>query len=124
VIGLNQAQQRRLAKFIAAGIPLPAAIILAMSSDEEIMQEAQAAVTFANTALDQGRDLVADVGMDVLQGKPKKAKKRVKSAAQRAYAKAFKKVQSKYKLKSGKWKKGGFKRAVKEAHKLAKRARK
>ena len=95
-----------------------------MSSDDEIMQEAQAAVTFANTALDQGRDLVADVGMDVIQGKPRKAKKKVKSAAQRAYAKAFKKVQSKYKLKSGKWKKGGFKRAVKEAHKLAKRARK
>ena len=95
-----------------------------MSSDEEIMQEAQAAVTFANTALDQGRDLAADVGMDILQGKPKKAKKKVKSAAQRAYAKAFKKVQSKYKLKSGKWKKGGFKRAVKEAHKIAKRARK
>jgi hypothetical protein len=37
------------------------------------------------------------------------------------YSKAFKKVQSKYKLKSGKWKKGGFKRAVKEAHKLAKK---
>ena len=37
-----------------------------------------------------------------------------------AYARAFKKVQSKYKLKSGKWKKGGFGRAVREAHKLAK----
>tara|TARA_Y100001937_G_scaffold41832_1_gene59337 strand:+ start:146 stop:520 length:375 start_codon:yes stop_codon:yes gene_type:complete len=124
VIGLNQAQQRRLAKFIAAGIPLPTAIILAMSSDEEIMQEAQAALAMTNTAIDKGRDLVADVGIDVLQGKPKKARKRVKSAAQRAYAKAFKKVQGKYKLKSGKWKKDGFKRAVKEAHKLAKRARK
>ena len=124
MIGLNQAQQKRLAKFIAAGIPLPTAIILAMSSDEEIMQEAQAALAMTNTALDKGRDLIADVGMDIIQGKPKKAKKRVKSAAQRAYAKAFKKVQGKYKLKSGKWKKGGFKRAVKEAHKLAKRARK
>ena len=124
MIGLNQAQQRRLAKFIAAGIPLPTAIILAMSSDDQIMAEAQAALAMTNTAINQGRDLVADVGMDVLQGKPKKAKKKVKSAAQRAYAKAFKKVQSKYKLKSGKWKKDGFKRAVKEAHKLAKRSMK
>ena len=124
MIGLNQAQQMRLAKFIAAGIPLPTAIILAMSSDDQIMAEAQAALAMTNTAINQGRDLVADVGMDVLQGKPKKAKKKVKSAAQRAYAKAFKKVQSKYKLKSGKWKKDGFKRAVKEAHKLAKRSMK
>tara|TARA_Y100001938_G_scaffold86607_1_gene118844 strand:+ start:322 stop:696 length:375 start_codon:yes stop_codon:yes gene_type:complete len=124
VIGLNQAQQSRLAKFIAAGIPLPTAIILAMSSDDQIMAEAQAALAMTNTAINQGRDVVADVGMDVLQGKPKKAKKKVKSAAQRAYAKAFKKVQSKYKLKSGKWKKDGFKRAVKEAHKLAKRSMK
>ena len=124
MIGLNQAQQSRLAKFIAAGIPLPTAIILAMSSDDQIMAEAQAALAMTNTAINQGRDLVADVGMDVLQGKPKKAKKKVKSAAQRAYAKAFKKVQSKYKLKSGKWKKDGFKRAVKEAHKLAKRSMK
>ena len=124
MIGLNQAQQSRLAKFIAAGIPLPTAIILAMSSDDQIMAEAQAALAMTNTAINQGRDVVADVGMDVLQGKPKKAKKKVKSAAQRAYAKAFKKVQSKYKLKSGKWKKDGFKRAVKEAHKLAKRSMK
>lgn len=51
----------------------------------------------------------------------KKAKRKVKSAAKTAYSKAFKEVQSKYKLKSGKWKKDGFKRAVKEAHKLAKR---
>ena len=121
---MNQAQQSRLAKFIAAGIPLPTAIILAMSSDDQIMAEAQAALAMTNTAINQGRDVVADVGMDVLQGKPKKAKKKVKSAAQRAYAKAFKKVQSKYKLKSGKWKKDGFKRAVKEAHKLAKRSMK
>ena len=32
---------------------------------------------------------------------------------------AFKKVAPRYKLKSGKWKAGGFKRAVKEAHKIA-----
>ena len=43
------------------------------------------------------------------------------SAYSKKYGKAFKKVQGKYKLKSGKWAKDGFKRAQKAAHKLAKR---
>jgi hypothetical protein len=47
-----------------------------------------------------------------------KAKKKV-SAYNRKYKAAFKKVAPRYKLKSGKWKAGGFKRAVKEAHKMA-----
>jgi hypothetical protein len=47
-----------------------------------------------------------------------KAKKKV-SAYNRAYKAAFKKVAPRYKLKSGKWKAGGFKRAVKEAHRIA-----
>jgi hypothetical protein len=47
-----------------------------------------------------------------------KAKKKV-SAYNRRYKAAFKKVAPRYKLKSGKWKAGGFKRAVKEAHKMA-----
>lgn len=47
-----------------------------------------------------------------------KAKKKV-SAYNRKYKAAFKKVAPRYKLKSGKWKGGGFKRAVKEAHKIA-----
>ena len=50
------------------------------------------------------------------QDKPKRKTKKNTN-----YSKAFKKVESKYKLKSGKWKKDGFKRAVKEAHKLAKK---
>jgi hypothetical protein len=48
------------------------------------------------------------------------AKRRSTTAYQRAYKKAFKQVAPKYKLKNGKWKKDGFKRAVKEAHKIAK----
>lgn len=48
----------------------------------------------------------------------RKAKKRASPYA-RKYKAAFKKISSKYKLKNGKWKAGGFKRAVKEAHKLA-----
>jgi hypothetical protein len=47
-----------------------------------------------------------------------KAKKKV-SAYNRKYKAAFKKVAPRYKLKSGKWKAGGFKRAVREAHKMA-----
>jgi hypothetical protein len=41
------------------------------------------------------------------------------SAYNRKYKAAFKKVAPRYKLKSGKWKANGFKRAVKEAHKIA-----
>lgn len=47
--------------------------------------------------------------------------KRKTSAYARKYKKAFAKVASKYKLKSGAWRTGGFDRAVKEAHKLAKK---
>ena len=48
----------------------------------------------------------------------KKVKKKA-SAYNRKYKAAFKKVSSKYKHKSGKWKANGFKRAVKEAHRIA-----
>ena len=51
------------------------------------------------------------------QEKPKKRA----TAYQRRYKSAFKKIAKKYKLKSGKWKKNGFKLAVKEAHRLAKK---
>ena len=46
--------------------------------------------------------------------------KRKASAYSKKYGRAFKKVAGKYKLKSGKWAKNGFKRAQKAAHKLAK----
>jgi len=52
----------------------------------------------------------------------KKAKRKA-SAYSIKYGKAFKKVAGKYKLKSGKWAKDGFKRAQKAAHKLAKKMR-
>lgn len=42
-----------------------------------------------------------------------------KTAYQKKYSKAFNVVKKKYKLKSGKWKKDGFKKAVREAHKMA-----
>jgi hypothetical protein len=46
-------------------------------------------------------------------------KKRKTTAYQRKYKAAFKKVKSKHKKKDGQWKKGGFKAAVKAAHKIA-----
>ena len=49
-----------------------------------------------------------------------KTVKRKASAYSKKYGRAFKKVAGKYKLKSGAWAKNGFKRAQKEAHKLAK----
>lgn len=47
--------------------------------------------------------------------KPKKKK----TARQRQYSSNFKKIAPRYKNKNGKWKKDGFKRCVKEAHRLA-----
>lgn len=47
--------------------------------------------------------------------------KRKASAANRRYAAAFKKCKRKHMKKNGGWKKGGFKRCVKEAHRMAKR---
>lgn len=49
------------------------------------------------------------------------SKRKRSTAYQRKYRKAFKKVSKKYKLKSGKWKKGGFKAAVRAAHKEARK---
>lgn len=48
-------------------------------------------------------------------------KKRKISSYNRKYKAAFKKVAPRYKLKSGKWKKGGFKAAVRAAHKAVKK---
>lgn len=52
-----------------------------------------------------------------MESKPKKRR----TAYQRRYKAAFKKIQKRYKLKSGKWKKGGFRLAVREAHRMARR---
>ena len=51
----------------------------------------------------------------------KKTAKRQPTAYQKRYSKAFKKLQNKYKTKGGKWKKDGFKKCQKAAHKEAKR---
>lgn len=67
-------------------------------------------------------DMAAGVVGDVV-GKPlqkaavKQIKKRVPTAANRAYSKAFKKLAPTFKKMNGQWKKNGFKRCVKAAHK-------
>jgi len=65
----------------------------------------------------QEAELTVEQSMDrVNLSQPKKKKK---TAYQRRYSKAFNKIKSKHKLKSGKWKKDGFKKAVREAHRMA-----
>lgn len=48
-------------------------------------------------------------------------KKKRSSAYSRRYKANFRKVAPRFKLKSGKWKKNGFKSAVKLAHKMSKK---
>ncbi len=55
---------------------------------------------------------------------PETPKKKRSTAYQRKYKANFKKVASRYQTKSGKWKKNGFKMAVKEAHKMTRSTRK
>lgn len=52
-----------------------------------------------------------------VQTKPK----RRTTAYQRKYKAAFKKIAPRYKLKSGRWKKNGFRSAVREAHRMARK---
>lgn len=50
-----------------------------------------------------------------------KPKKKRSSAYQRKYKSNFKKIAPRFKLKSGKWKKNGFRSAVRLAHKMSKK---
>jgi len=56
-------------------------------------------------------------GAEVAAEKPK----RKANAGNRKYAKAFKSLQSKFKLKNGSWKKNGFKNCCAAAHKMCKK---
>jgi len=59
--------------------------------------------------------------IEIAETKVKSTVKRKASAYSKRYGRAFKKVASKYKTKSGAWMKNGFARAQKEAHRIAKR---
>ena len=54
-------------------------------------------------------------------GSETKKRPRKRSAYNKRYAAAFKKVQKKFKKKNGGWMKDGFKRAQREAHRIARR---
>lgn len=58
---------------------------------------------------------------DLLIDEVSKPVKRKVNAYNRRYGKAFKKCKAKHMKKNGTWKKGGFKRCVKEAHRMAKK---
>jgi hypothetical protein len=85
-----------------------------MDQNEQMMQ----LIMMMNPELGQMMQL-----MNAMNGSPsaEEKPKRRTTAYQRRYKAAFKKIQKRYKLKSGKWKKGGFKSAVREAHRMAKR---
>jgi len=60
-------------------------------------------------------------GSTVTQESSPAPKKRRSSAYSRKYKAAFKKVKSDYMTSKGTWKKGGFRKAVKAAHKAVKK---
>ena len=64
------------------------------------------------------RDVQEVVETMAVEDTPKPRKKT--TAYQRKYKKAFAKVKPKHMAKNGKWKKGGFKAAVKAAHRMCK----
>jgi hypothetical protein len=53
-----------------------------------------------------------------------KPKRKKSTAYQRRYKANFRRIAKRYKLKSGKWKKGGFRSAVREAHRLSRKGKK
>ena len=90
------------------GIPLPIAYAIALDPEAAKAGAIAGAQTF-----------LADPAAGIAQFEQIAPKKKRASAYNRRYKSAFKKVAKKYKLKSGKWKAGGFRRAVKEAHRIA-----
>lgn len=110
---LNQEQTKRLGQLLAMGIPLPIAYAIALDPEAAKAGAVAGAQSFmANPAAGIAQfEQIAP------------AKKRRSSAYNRRYKSAFRKIAPRYKLKSGKWKAGGFRRAVKEAHKMAKRGK-
>lgn len=60
--------------------------------------------------------------MDEVVRKPIKTANPSKSRYQKRYKRQFRLIAPSYKTKSGKWKKGGFKAAVKAAHKATRKS--
>lgn len=101
------------------GVPLPLALAILNEDPKDVQREV------ARTAeMLRPTNILEQVGLlgNSSPGKSADKPKRKATKYQTTYKKEFKKISNKYKLKSGKWKTGGFKKAVKEAHKLAKKA--
>ena len=109
MIVITPEQQERLGKLLSMGIPLPIALPLAMNPTGSVR-----AIEQANVDVNRALDLVGAPDIP-------KVVKRKTSAYARKYKTAFKKVASTYKNKNGTWKKGGFRKAVKAAHKAVKK---
>lgn len=108
MIYINSEQSKRLGQLLTMGVPLPIALPIAMNPEE------------AAQAIQDGTRMVAsgiDAGFEAIAAAPATVRKA--SAYNKRYKAAFKKVAPKYKTKGGKWRKGGFKAAVKEAHRIA-----
>jgi hypothetical protein len=75
--------------------------------------------------MDEYLTLLGGIPMDSAPELPadnqEQPKKKRSSAYSRRYKANFRKVAPDFKLKSGNWKKNGFKRAVKLAHKMSKK---
>ena len=56
-----------------------------------------------------------------IQGRSPEKKRAKSSKYGRTYKREFRKIAPKYKMKNGKWKKNGFKTAVKAAHRATKK---
>ena len=89
------------------GIPLPIAMPLALNP-EGTLTAVQDAGERVNTVLEEPDVVVKKV-------------KRKASAYSRKYKKEFRRIAGQYKNKNGTWKKGGFRKAVKAAHKAVKK---
>ena len=93
-----------------SGVPLPIALPIALDPEA-----AKAGAIEGTRVFEQGANAVLDA-----VASPGKAKRKV-SAYNRRYRAAFKKISPTYKMKNGRWKKNGFRSAVRAAHKIAKK---
>ena len=100
-----------------------------MADDENMAEEiirafllgvARGAAEQFPTAEQAGESIGRRVTRGRSKGDPLDRPKRL-SKYQRTYKKNLKKVEPKYKLKNGSWKKNGFQRAVKEAHAMTRK---
>ena len=101
-------------------IAIPAHEYFRLSSDPSFQIYIRGGETIMPTGgnVEDVQEVVESQALEV-QASTSTAMRKRKTPYQRAYKKAFDALAPKYKLKNGKWKKGGFKSCVKAAHKKA-----